>query len=135
MITFEVLSMFLSIKHLSLKGYFQISVHGEIILAVINCLLSTPPPCNISFPNHHSLFWKKTKKGKNQASFGNSLLKNVYLLHKHKARGNSLPLSGWVPNPCVVLFSPGSCSLGDPAHTKCSLRMEQSPRLLSCCCV
>lgn len=55
MIAFEVLRIFLPIKHLSLKGYFQISAHAEIMLAVINYLLITPPPCNLSFQNPHCL--------------------------------------------------------------------------------
>jgi len=46
-----------------------------------------------------------------------------------------MPLSGRVPDPCTGLFSPGSSSLVDPAHTKCPLRTEQGPRLLTRSCV
>lgn len=97
MTAFEVLSTFLSIKHLSLKGDFQISVHAEIMLSVINYLLITPPPSNLSFPNPHCLSWGKKKK---KACVGNNLL-----LPKNKTRGNPLPLSGRVPNPRTALFS------------------------------
>lgn len=125
MILFEVLSMFLSVKHI----LERISVHAEIMLAVINYPTPTLQPLLL---NPRCLSWGVGKTPR----LGNSLLlRTVHLLPKHRARGNPTPLSGWVPKLCTPLFSPSSSCLVDPAHIKCSLRMEQGPRLLSRCCV